>query len=83
MSVCVCEKKDRQGNHKCRAVKVEPESGAMTCGRAVELLGAIRESIADVAGKPAGDGLLRVDTLQIDGRALIARLRALGWTVRA
>lgn len=85
VSVCICEKKDRKGNHRCRALRVEPATRTMTCGKAAELLDAIRGAIGDGAADPCEprDGVIvKIADLQVDARRLIDHLRAFGWTVR-
>ena len=73
MSICLCNAKTRSGGHRCRAVQVHPESGAMTCGRASELLALLRASVAD--------GCENVGDLEFDVPGLVRSLRAAGWRV--
>lgn len=73
MSICICEAKTRAGVHRCRAYRIEPATGHMTCQRVAELVAIVRANIVD--------GSDCVDDLEVDTAGLIRALRAAGWRV--
>lgn len=74
MSVCLCPV-PRSGARRCRAIVVQSESGALSCGRETQLAELLRAAVAD--------GVEDRAALELDAAGFVAALRAAGWTLKA
>ena len=77
MSVCLCPV-PRSGVRRCRALAIVAETGAMNCGREVQLAELLRAAVVDGV-----DNAAERDALEFDPAGFVVALRAAGWRIDA